>query len=99
MKNEYAIAVDIGGHFIKSAVINKSGAISKDTMMIYPSHAHMHKDPWLEHLTRVIQMQASKIIDKRFQLQGIGFAFPDRLITSMASPIFAGCKSSSLFMA
>src|SRR5689334_3962440 len=90
--NEYAIAFDVGGHFIKSAVINRSGEMSKDTMMVYPSHAHMKKDQWLDYLTGVIQMQAAKIMDKQFRLQGIGFAFPGPFDYEQGIPYIRGLQ-------
>lgn len=90
--NEYAIAFDVGGHFIKSAVINRSGEMSKDTMMFYPSHAHMKKDQWLDYLTGVIQMQAAKIMDKQFRLQGIGFAFPGPFDYEQGIPYIRGLQ-------
>ncbi|TLS48711.1 ROK family protein [Paenibacillus antri] len=74
--NVYSIALDIGGVFIKAAVLNASGDVRMDTIMIYPSRSKEDKETLLRHLTSVIEQQAAKIIDKHYLLSGIGFAFP-----------------------
>lgn len=74
--NAYSIALDIGGVYIKAAVLNAAGDVCMDTVMIYPSRSKEAKESLLRHLTSVIEQQAAKIIDKQYLLTGIGFAFP-----------------------
>ncbi|RAP74060.1 ROK family protein [Paenibacillus montanisoli] len=74
--NEYAIAFDVGGLFIKSAVLSSHGNVCKDTMVIYPAKAKEEKEKLLEHFVSIIQQQINKINDKWFKVFGIGFAFP-----------------------
>lgn len=75
-QNLYSIALDVGGVFIKGAVLTAGGDVCMDTIMIYPSRSREDRETLLRHLTSVIEQQAAKIIDKHFTLTGIGFAFP-----------------------
>jgi glucokinase len=74
--NEYTLAFDVGGLFIKSAVLNSRGAVFKDTNAIYPSKSKAEKEILLEHLVSIIHQQINQINDKSFRINGIGFAFP-----------------------
>lgn len=74
--NVYSIAFDVGGVFIKSAVLNAAGGVLMDTIMIYPARSEEDRETLLGHLASVVEQQAAKIIDKKFVISGIGFAFP-----------------------
>ena len=74
--NVYAIAIDVGGVFIKAAVLNAAGGVLMDTVMIYPSRSEADRETLLGHLASVVEQQAAKIIDKKYAISGIGFAFP-----------------------
>jgi glucokinase len=74
--NTYTITFDVGGTFIKAAVLNKKGEITKDTVTVYPAYAEKGKEELLNHLVSLIEQQSAKIIDKSFEIEGVGFAFP-----------------------
>lgn len=74
--SNYTIAFDVGGLFIKAAVLNSRGEICRDTVMVYPAKAQEPKDILLAHLVFIIEQQTAKIMDKFYGIQGIGFAFP-----------------------
>lgn len=74
--NSYAIVFDVGGLYIKTAVLNAAGQIVPDTYMIYPSKSMARKEEILGHFVELARHQTNRIIDKDCQIEGIGFAFP-----------------------
>lgn len=74
--NNYAIAFDVGGLFIKSAVLNAEGVFIPDSYAIFPSKAKESIDEITEHLVYMIKQQTNRILDKHFQITGVGYAFP-----------------------
>lgn len=73
---KYAIVFDVGGMFIKAAVMTESGQIVPDTYMIYPSKSKEKKEILLQHLVDLVKQQMSRILARNFQIEGIGYAFP-----------------------
>ncbi|MFC5530702.1 ROK family protein [Cohnella yongneupensis] len=74
--NSYAIVFDVGGLYIKTAVLNGGGQVVPDTYMIYPSKSKASMLEILTHIVDLARRQASRIIDKEYRIEGIGFAFP-----------------------
>lgn len=74
--NRYAVAFDVGGLFIKAAVLRADGQVCVDTVSIYPSMAHEPADRLLDHLVDLVRLQVAKVMDKSFAVEGIGYAFP-----------------------
>jgi len=74
--NKYAIAFDVGGNFIKTAVLDEQGRVLTGTYAIYPSHSKASKEEILDHFVRIIKQQTNRILDKQFQIFGVGYAFP-----------------------
>lgn len=74
--NSYAIVFDVGGLYIKTAVLSGGSQIVSDTYMIYPSKSKTAKDVLLAHLVDLARQQANRIIDRDYRIDGIGFAFP-----------------------
>ncbi len=74
--NKYAIVFDVGGLFIKAAVVNRHGKVMQDTYAIYPSKSKETKEEILTHLIDLIKQQIGQIMDKNFRIAGIGYAFP-----------------------
>jgi glucokinase len=72
----YAIVFDVGGLFIKAAVVDGEGRLVPDTYMIYPSRSKESKEELLRHLIDLIKQQTSRIMDKAFRIDGVGYAFP-----------------------
>lgn len=75
MKN-FAIVFDIGGLFIKAAVMNESGGVVPGTYMIYPARSKESREELLKHLADLIKEQANRIVARTFRIDGIGYAFP-----------------------
>lgn len=74
--NSYAIVFDVGGLYIKTAVLNGGGQIVPDTYMIYPSKSKAPTEQLLTHFVDLAKQQSNRIIDKDYRIDGIGFAFP-----------------------
>ena len=72
----YTIVFDIGGLFIKTAVMNELGKLVPDSYMIYPSKSQEAKDELLAHFIELIKQQTNRIMDKTFRIDGVGYAFP-----------------------
>ncbi|MEK4349222.1 hypothetical protein BSK65_10535 [Paenibacillus odorifer] len=74
--NKYSIAFDVGGLFIKSAVLNDDGEIVPNSYAIFPSKSKETKEGIIEHLVFIIKQQTNGILDKDFEITGVGYAFP-----------------------
>lgn len=74
--NSYAIVFDVGGLYIKTAVLSVDGQIVPNTYMIYPSKSKASMEEILEHFVDITKQQTIRIIDKDYRIEGIGFAFP-----------------------
>jgi glucokinase len=73
---KYAIVFDIGGLYIKAAVLDEQGRLVPDSYMIYPSRSKEKKEELLRHLVDLIKQQTNRIMAKSFRIEGIGYAFP-----------------------
>ncbi|WP_246608879.1 ROK family protein [Paenibacillus agaridevorans] len=71
----YAIVFDVGGNFIKSAIMTRQGQVLLDTVGSYPSRSHLEKPEMLDYLANMVQLQASKVPEGGV-VQRIGYAFP-----------------------
>ncbi|MFD2115345.1 ROK family protein [Paenibacillus yanchengensis] len=74
--NKYSIAFDVGGLFIKSAVLDSEGEIVPDSYAIFPSKSKETKEGIIEHLVFIIKQQTNGILDRNFEITGVGYAFP-----------------------
>jgi glucokinase len=72
----YTVAFDVGGLFIKAAVLDSRGQTVPGTYTIYPSRSKESKEAILSHLIDLIKRQVGQIMDRNFRIEGIGFAFP-----------------------
>ncbi|WP_027092969.1 ROK family protein [Cohnella thermotolerans] len=73
---KYAIVFDIGGLYIKAAVLDEQGRLVPDSYMIYPSRSKERKEELLRHLVDLVKQQTNRIMAKSFRIEGIGYAFP-----------------------
>lgn len=73
---KYIIALDVGGSYIKSVVLNGLCEIVHDTLEIFPSKAKESKAVILKNLMMIIKKQFEKVDAEHVKLKGIGFAFP-----------------------
>lgn len=74
--NHYYLAFDVGGLFIKGIVLNKRGEAWLETETFYSSKCNADRETLLQHFVDVVGRQVSKIMDKYYVIDGIGFAFP-----------------------
>ncbi len=74
--NKYSIAFDVGGLFIKSAVLNEEGEIVPNSYAIFPAKSKESKEGIIEHLVFIIKQQTNGILDRDFEITGVGYAFP-----------------------
>lgn len=74
--NQYAIAFDVGGLFIKSAVLNQHGEVVPDSYAIFPAKSKASKREIIDHFVFIIKQQTNRIFDRNFEIMGIGYAFP-----------------------
>lgn len=74
--NSYTIAFDVGGLFIKSAVLNSTGEVCPDSFAIFPAKSKDTQENIIENLVYLIQQQTNRILDKDFKISGVGYAFP-----------------------
>ncbi|ALS27136.1 ROK family protein [Paenibacillus sp. 32O-W] len=72
----YELAFDIGGTFIKSAVLDERGTVLASTLDVFPSRSKQSKEEILDHLAALCVLQAGKIAGPEARLSGAGFAFP-----------------------
>lgn len=75
-KDMYIIALDVGGSYIKSTVLNDPGEVVPGTLSMFPSKARESKKEILNHLVLIIKEQLKQVPSHDFKLLGIGFAFP-----------------------
>lgn len=74
--NTYAIAFDVGGSFIKSAVLNQDGEVVPNSYAIFPSKSKESRENIIKHLVFLIKEQVNRILDINFKITGVGYAFP-----------------------
>lgn len=74
--NEYSLAFDVGGLFIKSAVLNGEGEIVPNSYAIYAAKSKETKQVLIDHFVNIIKQQTNSILDPYFQITGVGYAFP-----------------------
>lgn len=75
-QNKYMIALDVGGSYIKTSVLNGHSELVPDTLSIFPSKAKASKEVIMNHLVTVIKEQLKKVPSDDQNLLGVGFAFP-----------------------
>lgn len=76
MVTGYILAFEVGGIFLRTAIIDKDGKIMPDSYAIFPSKSQESKEVIIENLFLRIKQQANRILDRRIKLLGVGYAFP-----------------------
>lgn len=74
--NNYVIAFDVGGSFIKSVILYETGELILDSFAIYPAKSKESKEKIIDNLFFRIKQQMNRMLDGDGKLLGIGFAFP-----------------------
>lgn len=73
--DEYILAFDAGGTYIKSAALTVSGRIHDQTVAVYPANSGLDKRELLDYLASLAIAQAGRLGGQAV-LRGIGYAFP-----------------------
>ncbi|MDI4645140.1 ROK family protein [Cohnella hashimotonis] len=73
--DEYILAFDVGGTYIKSAALTSSGRIHEQTVAVYPAQSGLAKRELLDYLASLAIAQAGRLCGQAV-LRGIGYAFP-----------------------
>ncbi|GAB2545634.1 hypothetical protein GCM10026983_14840 [Gracilibacillus alcaliphilus] len=74
--NNYFLAFDVGGQFIKGGAFDHQGEFIDSSFSYYPAKSRKSADVILENLTNIICNQINRILDENYFIKGIGFAFP-----------------------
>ncbi len=73
-KEKYAVGIDLGGTFVKYALVSKSGGIPFSGKL--PVGGHATREETLDIIQASIQLVVDKAAEKDIQLQGIGIGSP-----------------------
>ncbi|MGL5616290.1 MAG: ROK family protein [Sarcina sp.] len=76
MNIKYFVAIDVGGTFIKSAVIDSDGNILSKGILINESYAKESKERIITNLIEIIEERINSFKDKIFSAIGIAFPGP-----------------------
>ena len=72
----YTIALDVGGSYIKSTILNENDEIVPGSLSMFPAKARESKEELINHLCLIIKKQLKQVKSDDFKLLGVGFAFP-----------------------
>ena len=72
---EYVLAFDIGGTYIKAAVLTPEGEVLPESEAIYPAESQGEREAILAHLAALASSQLARL-PAAAVLAGIGYAFP-----------------------
>lgn len=73
--SDFTIAFDVGGTYIKSAVLDSSGQVCPGTTNVFPANAKASKDEILSYFVSIIS-QKTALLSVNARISGIGYAFP-----------------------
>ncbi|MFC5464856.1 ROK family protein [Lederbergia graminis] len=74
--DQYMMAFDVGGSYIKTAILNDKGVIIPESIAVYPAKSQASKEEILDHFITMMSLQMHYISSENYQVIGIGFAFP-----------------------
>lgn len=72
----YTIALDVGGSYIKTTILNESDEIVPGSLSMFPAKARESKEELINHLCLIIKKQLKQVKSDDFKLLGVGMAFP-----------------------
>lgn len=76
MMNNYFLAFDVGGQFIKGGAFDQRGEFINSSFSFYPAKSRKSAEVILDNITNIICNQINRILDENYLIKGIGFAFP-----------------------
>lgn len=81
------LAIDAGGTFLKSAVLNGDGEVFEGSSYSCPSFSDGSKDQILAAFNKIVNEGLLIIKERGLDLKGIGFAFPGPFDIEKATPL------------
>lgn len=72
----YAIALDMGGTFLKSAIVNSKGGILEGSFNKTTSLSNSSKELIVKNILNILEMQIKKAKDLDIKIEGIGIGIP-----------------------
>lgn len=72
----YAIALDMGGTFLKSAIVSSEGEIVQETFRKIPSLSNCSKDVIIENMLKTLLIQLERARELNIEIKGIGIGIP-----------------------
>ncbi|WP_256762050.1 ROK family protein [Cohnella sp. WQ 127256] len=77
MENQYLLAFDVGGTYIKAGIIHIDGLVLEHTLTQYEAYSNGSVDEITEHFKAMARDLASALIEvSGARIYGIGYAFP-----------------------
>lgn len=76
MTEQFSIALDVGGTFIRSTLLDYEGKIIPDTYSIFNSKSSHSKEIIEENIVSIIKFNINSILHPHFKINKIGIAFP-----------------------
>jgi len=72
----YAIALDMGGTFLKSAIVNSKGSILDGSFTKTSSLSNSSKELIMKNILNILEMQIKRAKDINVKIEGIGIGIP-----------------------
>lgn len=77
MENQFLLAFDVGGTYIKAGIIHRDGSVLEHTMSEYEAHSNGTADEIAEHFRNITRNLVIRLTDvPGARVYGIGYAFP-----------------------
>lgn len=80
MTEHYAIVLDVGRTFIRSALLNDRGHILPDSFSIFSSKSSHSKEITLRNIVKIIKFNINSVLHPDFEIKSIAFSLPDDFI-------------------
>lgn len=75
-KLKYALSLDIGGSFVKSAIVGSDGVLLEKSFQTVPINSQGSKKEIIETFTRTIESAFRMAEDLKIEIMGIGISIP-----------------------
>ena len=85
--NKAYIIIDVGGTFLKSAIMERSGTILKKSMSMDLAHSDCSKEHIVDSIAQIIEKKQLIIQEEGFTLAGIGLTFPGPFNYAQGKPL------------
>ncbi|MGB4263561.1 MAG: ROK family protein [Fervidobacterium sp.] len=72
----HAIALDMGGTFLKSAIVSNDGEIVQESFYKVPSFSNCSKNVIIENMLNTLRVQIKRAKELHMKIEGIGIGIP-----------------------